>query len=73
VGFEGGETVAKVGCGPVEGCAREVWHRRDGGAKSPVELALEGVQMGIAEETELEGEVRANKESSNDADSAGLC
>jgi hypothetical protein len=36
-------------------------------------LALEGVELEIAEEAELEGEVFADKEASNDAESAGLC
>jgi hypothetical protein len=31
------------------------------------------VQLGIAEEAELEGEVLADEEASDDADSAGLC
>jgi hypothetical protein len=73
VSFEGGEAVAEVGCGPVEGCAGEVMHQGDGGAECPNDLALEGVELGVAEQTELEGEVLANEESSNDADSAGLC
>jgi hypothetical protein len=73
VGFEGGEAVAEVGCGAVTGCSREFTHRGDGGAEWPAGLALDGVEIGIAEETELEGEVLADEASSNDTDSAGLC
>jgi hypothetical protein len=36
-------------------------------------LALEDVEMGIAEEAELEGEVLADEESSDDAYFARLC
>jgi hypothetical protein len=36
-------------------------------------LALEGVELGVVVHTELESEELANEESSNDADSAGLC
>jgi hypothetical protein len=57
----------------VEGCALEATHRRDSGAESPADLALEGVELGVAEETELEGEMLANENSSYDTDSAVLC
>jgi hypothetical protein len=57
----------------VEGCAGEVTHRGDGGAECPADLAVENVEMGIAEEAELEGEVLPAEESSNEACSAGLC
>jgi hypothetical protein len=73
VSVKGGEAVAEVGCGAVEGCAGEVTHRGDGGAECPADLALEGVELEIAEHTQLEGGVLAYEESSNDADSAGLC
>jgi hypothetical protein len=59
--------------GAVEGCAEEITHRGDGGAKCPVDLALEDVELGSAEEAELEGDVLADEESSDDAYSAGLC
>jgi hypothetical protein len=52
VGFEGGEAVAEVGGWAVEGCAREVAHRGDGGAESSADLAFEGAQLGVAEEAE---------------------
>jgi hypothetical protein len=51
VGFEGGEAVAEVGCGVVEGSLGEVTHRGDGGAESPADLALEGVKLGVADHT----------------------
>jgi hypothetical protein len=73
VGFDGGEAVAKVGCGAVNGCAGEVTCRGDGGAECPADLALEGVELGVVEEAERESEVLTDEESSNDADSAGLC
>jgi hypothetical protein len=72
VGYEGVETVAEVGCGAVEGCAGEVTHRGDGGAECPADLALEDVELGFTEEAELEGEVRADDESSDYAYSAGV-
>jgi hypothetical protein len=43
VGFEGGNAVAEVGGGAVEGCAGEVTHRRDGGAECSAELFVEDV------------------------------
>jgi hypothetical protein len=73
VGFEGGEAVSEDGCGAVEGCVGDVTHRGNGGAECPADLALEGVERGVAEETEMEKEVLADEESSNEADSAGLC
>jgi hypothetical protein len=60
VGFEGGKAVAEVGGWAVEGCAGEVAHRGDGGAECSADLAFEGVQLGVAEEAELEGEVLAD-------------
>jgi hypothetical protein len=65
VGFKGGEAIAEVGSGAVKRCAGKVTHRRDGGAECPADLALEGV--------ELESEMLADVESSNDTDSARLC
>jgi hypothetical protein len=35
-------------------------------------LSFEGVELGVAEEAELEGEVFADKESTDDPDSTGL-
>jgi hypothetical protein len=35
-------------------------------------LAVESVELGVAEEAELEGEVFADEESTDDPDSAGL-
>jgi hypothetical protein len=54
VSFEGGDAVAEVGCGAVEGCVGEVMHRGDGGANCPADLALEDIEQGVAEEAELE-------------------
>jgi hypothetical protein len=51
----------------MEGCAGEVAYRGDGIAECPAYLAKEDVELGIVEETELEGEVLPNKESSDDA------
>jgi hypothetical protein len=73
VGFEGGEAVAEVGSGATEGCAGEAVYRRDGGVACPADSALKGVELGIAEEAELEEEVLPNDESSDDAYSTGLC
>jgi uncharacterized phosphosugar-binding protein len=73
VGFEGGETITEFGCGAVEGCTREVTYRGGGRAECPAELALEDVELGIVEEAGLEGEMLPNDESSDDADSVGLC
>jgi hypothetical protein len=73
MGFKGGEAVSEDGCGAVEGCAEEVTHRGDGGAECPADLALEGVELGVAEKTALESQVLAKKESADGADSAGLC
>jgi hypothetical protein len=39
----------------------EVTHRGDGGAECSADLAFEGVQLGVAEEAELEGEEFAYK------------
>jgi hypothetical protein len=73
LGFKGGEAVAEIGCGAVKGCAGEVIHRGDGGAERPSSLALEDVELGVSEKAELEGELRTDDESTNDAESAGLC
>jgi hypothetical protein len=72
-GFEGGKAISKIGCAAVKGSAEEVTHRGEGGAKCPADLALEGVELGIAEETELESEVFPNEVSADDAYSVGLC
>jgi hypothetical protein len=44
----------------VEGGAREVTHRGDGGAECPADLSFEDDQLGVSEEAELEGEVLAD-------------
>jgi hypothetical protein len=72
VGFEGGEAVAEVGGRAVEGCAREVAHRGDGGAECSADLAVEGVQLGVAEEAEFEIELLADEEAADDTYPAGL-
>jgi hypothetical protein len=59
-GFEGGEAVAEVGGRAVEGGAGEVTHRGDGGAECSADLSFEDVELGAAEEAELEGEVLAD-------------
>jgi hypothetical protein len=56
----------------VKGCAGEVTYRGDGGAEGTAYLGLEGVELGVVEETELEGEVLADEESADEADSARL-
>jgi hypothetical protein len=71
--FEGGEAEAEVGDGAVKGYGGEVTHRGDFGAESLADFALESVDLGVAEEAEVKGEVLADEESSNDSDSAGLC
>jgi hypothetical protein len=73
VGFEGGETVAEIGCGAVKGCAAEDTHRGDGGAERHADLALEGIEMGVTEKAELEGKVFADEVSSKGAEIGGLC
>jgi hypothetical protein len=73
MGFEGGKAVPEVGCGAVEGGAGEVTHRGAGGVECPADLALEDVELGVAEEAEQEGEVLADEESADDAYSMGLC
>jgi hypothetical protein len=73
LGFEGGEAVAEVGCRAMEGCAGEVTHRRGGGAESSAYLAVEYVELGVAEEFGLKGEVLPDEESPEDAYSEGLC
>jgi hypothetical protein len=49
VGFEGGEAVTEVGCGAVEGCAGEVTYRGDGEAACAADLAVEDVELRVAE------------------------
>jgi hypothetical protein len=73
VGFEGGKAVAEVGGGAVEGRAGEVTHRGDGGAECSADLSVEDVEIGIAEEAELESEVHADEEAADESYSAGLC
>jgi hypothetical protein len=36
-------------------------------------LSFEGVELGVGEEAELEGEMFADEESMDDPESAGLC
>jgi hypothetical protein len=50
VGFEGGEAVAEIISGAVEGCAGLVTHQGDGGAEGFADLAFQVVQLGVAEE-----------------------
>jgi hypothetical protein len=57
----------------VEGGAGEGTYRGDGGAKCAAHFSLEGVELGVGEEAELEGEVFVDKEPADDPDSAGLC
>jgi hypothetical protein len=57
----------------VESGAGEVRYRGDGGAECAANLSFEGVELGVGEEAELEGEVLADKESTDDPQSAGLC
>jgi hypothetical protein len=57
----------------VEGVAGEVTYRGDGGAECAADLSFEGVELGVSEEAELEGEVLADKESAEDPYFAGLC
>jgi hypothetical protein len=56
----------------VEGGAGEVAYRGDGGAECAAYLAFEGIELGVGEEAELEGEVFADKEATDDPDSARL-
>jgi hypothetical protein len=56
----------------VEGDAGEVTYRGDGGAECAAYLAFEGVELGVAKEAELEGEVLADKEPTDYPDSATL-
>ena len=44
----------------MEGGAGEVTHRGDGGAECSADLSVEDVQLVVAEEAELEGEVLAD-------------
>jgi hypothetical protein len=57
----------------VEGVAGEVTYRGDGGAECAAYLAFEGVELGVGEKAELEGEVFADEESTDDPDSEGFC
>jgi hypothetical protein len=57
----------------VERGAGKVTYRGDGGAECAADLAFEGVELGVGREAELEGEVFADKESTDDEKSAGLC
>jgi hypothetical protein len=57
----------------VKGGAGEVTYRGDGGAECAADLSFEGVELGVGENAELEGEVLADKESTDDPNSAGLC
>jgi hypothetical protein len=57
----------------VETFAGEVTNRGGGGAECLADLALEGVELCVAEEADMEGEVLANEKSSNNPDYAGLC
>jgi hypothetical protein len=43
------------------------------GHRSSAYLSFEGVELGVGEEAELEGEVFSDEESPDDPDSAGLC
>jgi hypothetical protein len=56
----------------MEGGAGEVTYRGDGGAECAAYLAFEGVELGVGEEAELEGEVFADEKPTDDPDSAGL-
>jgi hypothetical protein len=53
VGLKGGEAISEVRGRAVEGGAREVTHRGDGGAECSADLAIEDIQLGVAEEAEL--------------------
>jgi hypothetical protein len=57
----------------VEGGAGEVTYRGDRRAECAACLSFEGVELGVGEEAELEGEAFADEESTDDPDSAGLC
>jgi hypothetical protein len=54
------------------GCAGEVTRRGDGGAECSADLALDGVELGVTEEAELEENVFSDEESPNDVESSGL-
>jgi hypothetical protein len=56
----------------VKGCAGEITFLCDSEAERSPDLTLEGAELGVAEETELEGEVLTNEEASGDLDFAGL-
>jgi hypothetical protein len=53
----------------VEGGAEEVAYRGDGGTECSAYLSFEGVELGVGEEAELEGEMFADKEATDDPDS----
>jgi hypothetical protein len=46
-GLEGGEAVAEVGRGAVEGCAGEVTYRGDCGAECPADFAVKDFEIEI--------------------------
>jgi hypothetical protein len=50
VGFEGREAIAEVRGRAVEGGAREVTHRGEGGAECSAALSFEDVQLRVDEE-----------------------
>jgi hypothetical protein len=56
----------------MEGYAGKVTYRWDSGAERFAYLAFESVELGVAEEAGLEGEVFADEEASHDSDSTGL-
>jgi hypothetical protein len=56
----------------VEGGAGEVTYRGDGGAECAAYLSFQSVELGVGEEAVLEGEVFADKEATDDPDSAGF-
>jgi hypothetical protein len=54
------------------GCAGEIAHRLDSGAERYADLVFENVVLEFAEEAELEGDVFADEEFLDDAESARL-
>jgi hypothetical protein len=56
----------------MEGGAGKVTYGGDGGAECAADLPFESAELGIGEEAELEGEMFADEESTDDPDSAGL-
>jgi hypothetical protein len=53
MGLKGGKAISEVCGGAVQGGAREVTHRGDGGTECPADLTFKDVQLGVAEEAEL--------------------